>query len=53
MLTKKTIQINPELFKIPGGKTRKNREKKELIVNPNVNPNMIKSTLMKRIRDIK
>lgn len=53
MLTKKTIQINPELFKIPGGKTRKNREKKELIVNPNVKPNMIKSTLMKRIREHK
>jgi hypothetical protein len=53
MLTKKTIQINPELFKIPGSKTRKNREKIELIVNPNVKPNMIKSTLMKRIREHK
>ena len=54
MLTKKTIQINPELFKIPGGgKTRKNREKKELIVNPNVKPNIIKNTLMKRIREHK
>lgn len=48
-MLKKTIQINPELFKISGGKTRKNREKKELIVNPNVKPNVIKNTLMKRI----
>jgi len=53
MLTKKTIQINPELFKISGGKTKKNREKKELIVNPNVKPNFIKNTLMKRIREHK
>jgi hypothetical protein len=30
MSTKKTIQINPELFKMAGNKTRKNREKKEL-----------------------
>ena len=29
MSTKKTIQINPELFKLSGNKTRKNKEKKE------------------------
>ena len=33
MSTKKTIQINPELFKMPGNKTRKNKEKKELTLN--------------------
>ena len=32
MSTKKTIQINPELFKLPGNKTKKNKEKKFLIV---------------------
>lgn len=53
MLNKKTIQINPELFKISGGKTRKNREKKELILNPNVTPNNLKNRLLKRIRDHK
>ena len=32
--TKKTIQINPELFKMPGGaKTRKARDKKELTIS--------------------
>jgi hypothetical protein len=53
MLAKKTIQINPELFKIPGGKTRKNREKKELIVNPNVTPSNLKNRFLKRIKEHK
>ena len=39
MSTKKTIQINPELFKMSGGKTRKIREKKELVLAPIVSPN--------------
>ena len=47
MSTKKTIQINPELFKVSGNKTRKNREKKELIPTPIVSPNNIKNKLLK------
>ena len=48
MSTKKTIQINPELFKLPGSsnKTRKNREKKELTLTPIVSPNKLKSKLL-------
>lgn len=53
MSTKKTIQINPELFKISGSKTKKNREKKELIMNPIVSPNNLKNKLLKRIQDHK
>jgi hypothetical protein len=54
--TKKTIQINPELFKIPGSmKTRKNRDKKELgpTLNPIISPNNLKNKLLKRIKDHK
>jgi len=52
--TKKTIQINPELFKLSGGnKTRKNREKKELSLTPIVSPNKLKTKLLKRIQDFK
>ena len=55
MSTKKTIQINPELFKLSsnGNKTRKNREKKELTLTPIVSPNKLKSKLLKRIQDFK
>ena len=49
MSTKKTIQINPELFKLSGGnKTRKNREKKELSLTPIVSANKLKTKLLKR-----
>lgn len=52
---KKTIQINPDLFKLPGSgnKTRKNREKKELSLTPIVSPNKLKTKLLKRIQDFK
>lgn len=53
MSTKKTIQINPELFKIPGNKTRKNKEKKELKINPIVSPSNLKNKLLKRIKEHK
>jgi len=55
MSTKKTIQINPELFKLPGSgnKTRKNREKKELTLTPIVSTNKLKTKLLKRIQDFK
>ena len=55
MSTKKTIQINPELFKLPGSgnKTRKNREKKELSLTPIISSNKLKTKLLKRIQDFK
>jgi len=53
MSSKKTIQINPELFKITGQKTRKNRDKRELQINPIINPNNLKNKLLKRIKEHK
>ena len=49
---KKIIQINPELFKI-GGKTRKNRAKKDNNQNIIVSPNTLKPKLLKRIKEHK
>ena len=51
--TKKTIQINPELFKLPGNKTRRARDKKELPIASIITPNNLKNKLLKRIKDHK
>ena len=53
MSTKKTIQINPELFKMPGQKTLKNKEKKGLALKPVITPNNIKNKLLQRIKEHK
>ena len=53
MSTKKTIQINPELFRINGNRTRKAREKKDLVISPIVSPNNLKNKLLKRIKEHK
>ena len=39
---KKTIQINPELFKIQGSKTKSNREKKSK-PEKQITPNFLKN----------
>ena len=53
MSTKKTIQINPELFRLPSNKTRKVREKKDINLVPIVSPNSLKNKLLKRIKEHK
>lgn len=53
MATKKTIQINPELFNISGNKTKKKREKMNISLNPIVSPNNLKNKLLKRIKEHK
>jgi len=49
-MLKKTIQISPELFKISGGKTRRNRDKKQLDIKPLVSPNSLKNKLLQQIK---
>ena len=46
---KKTIKINPDLFKMSGNKTRKNRETPVMALNPLVSPSNLKNKLLKRI----
>lgn len=53
MSTKKTIQINPDLFKMSGNKTRKNRETPVMALNPVVSPSNLKNKLLKRIKEHK
>jgi hypothetical protein len=52
---KKTIQINPDLFKINSNKTKKNREKKSFIpsIKPIISPNILKNKLLNRIKEHK
>ena len=49
-MLKKTIQISPELFKISGGKTRRNRDKKQLDIKPLISPNGLKNKLLQQIK---
>ena len=49
----KKIEINPALFNV-GGKTKKNREKREKpVISPIISPNIIKNKLLKRIKEHK
>jgi len=49
---KKTIQINPELFRMPSNKTKKNREKRDTPIHI-ISPNHLKNKLLSRIKQHK
>lgn len=50
--TKKTIKINPEIFKF-GGKHKKEKTMKNNFTIPLVSPNILKNKLLKRVQDKK
>lgn len=50
--TKKTIKINPEIFKF-GGKNKKEKTMKNNFTIPLVSPNILKNKLLKRVHDKK
>jgi hypothetical protein len=54
---KKTIQINPDLFRISSSKTKKNRgeraSKSSTTIKPLISPNILKNKLLKRIKEHK
>lgn len=52
-MSKKTIDINPDLFNIgKTTKTKKNREKK-ILVSPIISPNILKNKLLQKIKEHK
>jgi hypothetical protein len=50
---KKTIQINPELFRVSGSKTRKNRASAKEIPKPIIPPSTLRNKLLNRIKEHK